>query len=81
MHTDSLIRMANQIGGFFEAMPDRAEALEGVAIHIKRFWEPRMRRALLAHIDQAGTAELNGMVTEAIRIHRAHLVSAGEGVG
>lgn len=73
MHTDSLIRMANQIGTFFEAMPDRAEALEGVAMHIKRFWEPRMRRALLAHVDEAGTAELNGMVAEAIILHRAVL--------
>ncbi len=73
MHTDSLIRMANQIGTFFEAMPDRAEALEGVAMHLKRFWEPRMRRALLAHIDEAGTAELSGMVAEAISLHRAVL--------
>ena len=73
MHTDSLIRMANQIGTFFEAMPDRAEALEGVAMHIKRFWEPRMRRALLAHVDEAGTGELNGMVAEAISLHRAVL--------
>ncbi|MEQ1685073.1 MAG: formate dehydrogenase subunit delta [Burkholderiaceae bacterium] len=73
MHTDSLIRMANQIGTFFEAMPDRAEALEGVAMHIKRFWEPRMRRALLTHVDEAGTAELNVMVAEAISLHRAVL--------
>lgn len=73
MHTDSLIRMANQIGTFFEAMPDRAEALEGVAQHIRKFWEPRMRRALLAHVDEAGTAELNAMVAEAISRHRAVL--------
>ena len=46
MHTDTLIQMANQIGAFFEAMPDREEALEGIAMHIKRFWEPRMRRWL-----------------------------------
>jgi len=73
MHTDSLVRMANQIGTFFEAMPDRAEALEGVAQHIQRFWEPRMRRDLLAHIDAAGTGGLNGMVVDAIASHRAAL--------
>lgn len=73
MHTDSLIRMANQIGSFFEAMPDRAEALEGIAQHIRRFWEPRMRRELLAHLDRDGSAGLSAMVAEAIARHRSVL--------
>ncbi len=73
MHIDSLIRMANQIGTFFEAMPDRPEALEGIAQHLKNFWDPRMRRELLAHVDSAGGAELSSMVTEAISRHRAVL--------
>ncbi|MDM0018869.1 formate dehydrogenase subunit delta [Variovorax saccharolyticus] len=73
MHTDALVRMANQIGQFFEAMPDRPEALEGVAQHLGKFWEPRMRRALLAHIDGEGGAGLNSMVSEAIRLHRGML--------
>ncbi len=73
MHTDSLVRMANQIGQFFEAMPDRPEALEGIALHIKKFWEPRMRRALLAHVDAEGGAGLSSMVSEAIRDHRGML--------
>ncbi|WP_213954760.1 MULTISPECIES: formate dehydrogenase subunit delta [unclassified Variovorax] len=73
MHVDALVRMANQIGLFFEAMPDRAEALEGVALHLKKFWEPRMRRSLLAHVDDDGGAGLNGMVSEAIRQHRQTL--------
>ena len=73
MQVESLVRMANQIGTFFEAMPDREEALEGIAHHLKRFWEPRMRRALLAHVDQSGpgdTTALSAMVVEAISLHR-----------
>ena len=31
MDADNLIRMANRIGEFFEAMPDRDEALNGIA--------------------------------------------------
>jgi formate dehydrogenase subunit delta len=73
MHVDHLIRMANQIGAFFEAMPDRTEALEGIAQHIKRFWEPRMRRQLMEHIDNEGSAELTSMVAEAIGTHRSML--------
>ena len=73
MNSDALVRMANQIGAYFEAMPDRTEALEGVAMHLKRFWEPRMRRQSLAHLDMAGEAGLNDLVAEAIRQHRALL--------
>lgn len=73
MHTDTLIQMANQIGAFFEAMPDREEALEGIAMHIKRFWEPRMRREFLACVDGNGATELNAMVSEAVRTHRSLL--------
>ena len=71
MHVEALVRMANQIGTFFEAMPDRPEALEGIATHIRKFWDPRMRRALLAHVDEQSSAdELSPMVTEAISVHR-----------
>jgi len=70
MHTDSLVRMANQIGTFFEAMPDRTEALEGIAQHIRKFWEPRMRSAFLAHVDAGGSTELSSMVAEAVSLHR-----------
>ena len=49
MHTDPLVKMANQIAAFFDAMPDRAEALEGVALHIRKFWVPRMRQRFLAY--------------------------------
>ncbi len=73
MHVEQLIKMANQIGDFFEAMPDRAQALEDAAQHIKRFWEPRMRREFLAHIDSAGTGELNETVAQAVARHRALL--------
>jgi formate dehydrogenase subunit delta len=73
MHVDSLIGMANQIGAFFEAMPDRTEALEGIAQHLKRFWEPRMRRELLAHVEGNRCIELNSLVAEAISRHRGVL--------
>lgn len=73
MHTDALVRMANQIGDFFVAMPDREEALEGIATHLKKFWEPRMRREFLAHIDEKGSGALHAVVAEAIARHRALL--------
>lgn len=72
MQIDTLVHMANQIGQFFEAMPDREEALAGIGQHLHRFWEPRMRRELLAHVDTGG-AGLMPLVLEAIGRHRAEL--------
>ena len=74
MDVNNLIRMANQIGEFFESMPDRAQALEDIASHIKRFWEPRMRRAILEGLDQKTTEEFSDIVREAITSHRKLLV-------
>jgi len=48
-----LISMANQIGDFFASYPpDRAR--EGFRNHLRINWDPRMRNALLAHIDAGG---------------------------
>jgi formate dehydrogenase subunit delta len=67
----NLIRMANQIGTFFESMPDRAEALAGIAKHLKNFWDPRMRKALLARSDSSDHEDIKSIVLEAIHVHRA----------
>jgi formate dehydrogenase subunit delta len=61
-----LIKMANQIGAFFEAMPDAAQATAGIADHIRKFWEPRMREALEAHIAAHGDEELTPTVRRAL---------------
>ncbi len=58
MEPMKLVKMVNEIAAFFGAEPDRAVALEGVAQHLKRFWDPRMRRELLAWVDQHGGAGL-----------------------
>ena len=68
MKPDKLIKMANQIGAFFEAMPNREQAVKDIAAHIQRNWEPRMRSALLQHISSSGDAELSPMVREALRL-------------
>jgi len=70
-HDDNLIRMANQIGTFFESMPDREEALEGIATHLKNFWDPRMRREFLARVDSANPSGIAALVLTAVRAHRA----------
>lgn len=63
MATETLVRMANQIATFFASMPE-AERAPGVATHINKFWEPRMRTQLFELID-AGGAGLDPLVLEA----------------
>lgn len=64
---DRLVKMANDIGAYFRAEPDHAAAVAGIATHIRRFWEPRMRRRLHAHA-AAGGAGLDPLVREAIAV-------------
>ncbi|MBF0461687.1 MAG: formate dehydrogenase subunit delta [Magnetococcales bacterium] len=66
MNPQHLIKMANQIGTFFSAMPDRAQSAKDVAAHIQRAWEPRMRAELLQHVSRGGSAELIPIVQEAL---------------
>jgi formate dehydrogenase subunit delta len=73
MDLDNLIVMANRIGHFFAAQPDREEALAGIADHVKKFWEPRMRVQILAAVDTEAGAGLSEIVTEALTTHRAML--------
>lgn len=75
---DGLIQKANRIGQFFEAMPDRTEGVEGIVDHIQKFWEPRMRRAMLSFLSdhpdgRSGNAELTPIVLDAIQRHRDRL--------
>ena len=76
MDLDNLIVMANKIGQFFEAQPDRDEALAGIAEHIKKFWEPRMRTEMLAALGTDQAAGLSEIVTAALTKHRAMLQPA-----
>ncbi|MCA1324634.1 formate dehydrogenase subunit delta [Herbaspirillum sp. alder98] len=75
MNAANLIKMANQIGSFFSTMPDHEQAVADLAAHIKRFWEPRMRRALLAHVEQTQGAGLSPIVLEALERHAGLLAA------
>ncbi len=74
MDIHNLVKMANQIGAFFESMPDREQAKADIATHLKKFWDPRMRKAIVSSIDDGQAALLNPMVREAIDANRAVLL-------
>jgi formate dehydrogenase subunit delta len=51
---ERLVDMANQISLFFESRPTEEEQVGGVAEHISRFWEVRMRKAIIEHLEAGG---------------------------
>ncbi|HZP92474.1 MAG TPA: formate dehydrogenase subunit delta [Burkholderiales bacterium] len=75
MSVDKLVKMANDIGAFFQADDDREHAQAEIASHLKRFWDPRMRAEILRHVD-AGGAGLMPLVLEALERHRQTLAPA-----
>jgi formate dehydrogenase subunit delta len=53
MAGNKLVSMANQIATFHRRQPLEDAAVE-VAAHLQRFWEPRMRQAIYAHLESGG---------------------------
>jgi formate dehydrogenase subunit delta len=57
------VRLANDIAAQF-AYLDHDAAVAGIVNHITMFWDPRMRRQLLAHVEHGGEG-LNPLVKDA----------------
>ncbi|HXA24905.1 MAG TPA: formate dehydrogenase subunit delta [Acetobacteraceae bacterium] len=62
MSPDKLAYMANQIGKFFAHQP-HDKAVAAIADHIQKFWDPRMRSEILAHLQ---AVQLDPAAREAI---------------
>lgn len=65
MQIERLVSMANDIAAFFQGAAAAEEAAESVANHLRRFWDPRMRRELIAH-GRAGGAGLSELARQAV---------------
>jgi len=57
---DKLVRMANQIGDFYVAMPEQ-EAIEGVATHLRRYSTPKMIRELVEFADATAPRSVDSL--------------------
>ena len=64
MSPEKLVYMANQIGRFF-ANQGEDKAVPAIADHLRKFWEPRMRSAILVHL-AAGGRGLDPFVKKAV---------------
>jgi formate dehydrogenase subunit delta len=53
MDPQHLVAMANEIAAFF-AGEDPEKAADNVANHLRRYWDPRMRKQIVAHAGNGG---------------------------
>lgn len=65
MKIERLIKMANDIGNFFNSETDKEIAAEGVKNHILKSWDPRMRKAIIAYCREDGS-ELSSLAKAAV---------------
>jgi formate dehydrogenase subunit delta len=65
MEPEQMVHMVNQIAIFFASYP-REEAVAGVTDHLKKFWEPRMRRQIIQYVTQGGGG-LHDLALEAVK--------------
>ena len=54
MHADYLVKMTNEIAAFFAAEAGPEATPREVAGHLRRFWDPRMRAQIIAHLAAGG---------------------------
>ncbi len=77
MHDDKIIKMANDIGQFYQSEPTREQALAGMVNHLSKFWARRMRDKLVEHAQQADS----GLSELALAAAAKLAASAGEAAG
>lgn len=76
MNIDLLIKMANEISAYFAAEPDTEQAAKDVAGHLRRYWEPRMRRQMIAYYEERQGAGLSDLALRGVGLLAAAESSA-----
>jgi formate dehydrogenase subunit delta len=78
MNIDLLIKMTNEISAYFAAEPDAEQAAKDVAGHLRRFWEPRMRRQIIAYCKERQGAGLSELALRGVALLAAAESEAGQ---
>ena len=68
MNIDLLIKMTNEITAYFAAEPDTEQAAKDIAGHLKRFWEPRMRRQIITYYEERQGAGLSDLALRGVAL-------------
>jgi formate dehydrogenase subunit delta len=67
MNAHHLVKMVNEISAFWEGEAGPENAAKAVATHLRRYWDPRMRREIVAHY-HAGAGGLCDIARDAVAL-------------
>ena len=81
MNIDLLIKMTNEIGAYFASEPDAEQAAKDVAGHLRRYWEPRMRRQMVTYYEERHGAGLSELALRGVALMAAAEPSASAPAG
>lgn len=76
MDAEYLVQMVNDIGAFFAPAHPPAQAAKEIAAHIRRSWDPRMRRQIV-EIWRGGAPEMSESGRAAIALLAADATRTG----
>lgn len=68
MESNQLVKMANQISGFFKSYPDRDLARSEMLTHFKKFWAPKMIKELKLLLVNNNLSDLDADVVEVFKL-------------
>ena len=66
MNLDHLIKMANEISFFWDGEAPGEKAVNEVKMHLRRYWEPRMRAQIMTYFDERQGAGLSDTAKAAV---------------
>jgi formate dehydrogenase subunit delta len=81
MNIDLLIKMANEIGSFWEGEVGADKAASDVATHLERYWEPRMRAQIITYVEQRQGAGLSAIAKGAVALLARQATAAAPPAG
>ena len=70
MNIDHMIKMVNEIGAFWQGELGPEKGPAEVASHLRKYWEPRMRKQMIAYLAERHGAGLSDMALAAVTILR-----------
>jgi len=79
MHIEQLVTMANDIANFFRSASDPGAGPRNVADHLRRFWDPRMRKQIIAYCNAGGQGLSDLARAGVVLLGKAPTASAGGG--
>jgi formate dehydrogenase subunit delta len=81
MEIENLVKMANDISNFFDSDPDRTAAVNGVSVHIRKFWDPGMRLSIILLLNSGGRglSELASAAISKLAMESDSLRQVGDG--